>query len=679
MRKVFTFIFTLPFFTFSIAQEAIPCYSDEITYQLVQEHPHLLPTFEKKRQELDIFTRKFEQFQAKADNYIIPIVFHVIHLGGEENISDEQIYDAVKHLNEQFNKRNADTSATIQEFKGIAADMKMEFRLAKIDPDGNCTNGITRHYSPTSAAGDHSVKSVVHWPRDKYVNIYISRSASQGLAGHALMPPVADTLPEWDGIVMSHNYIGTIGTSDWMRRTVLTHEMGHFFNLYHIWGGNNVPGFYYLPVASAGNCDHDDEVEDTPNTIGWQTCNLSGGSCGTTDNVQNFMDYSYCSTMFTEGQKQRVHAALNSPIAQRNKLWTTENLIATGVIDEQDLCFADFELERPYACIGDTVTIYDRSYHNVKTRTWTVSEGTIVAQEENVLRVVFEQEGKVSISLTVSDGTTTETVSKEDILEILPSVTANTYIWEDFENESASIRPVLLNSSNNWQFSDNGVANSKGYVAENYGNNAASYSFDLRPINLKNVNNPSIIFDRAFARISGSEAEMLEIKASNDCGVTWSTFRSFTSTSLKTVSQDTENEAYVPQQDEWQAINSFTIPAGYRKEHTLLRFSFKGKGYNNLYLDNINVGAQNELKATSVNDVTFAIHPNPAQDKVTIQNNFDGPFSIAIYDVLGKKIQDYPISATNKTIHVGNLNNGVYLLKVKVNNQELTKRLIIKK
>ena len=64
----------------------------------------------------------------------------------------------------------------------------------------------------------------------------------------------------------------------------------------HTWGGTNDPGL-------EENCSDDDGIEDTPNSIGSSGCNLSQNTCGSLDNVQNYMDYASCSKMFTEGQK----------------------------------------------------------------------------------------------------------------------------------------------------------------------------------------------------------------------------------------------------------------------------------------------------------------------------------------------------------------------------------------
>ncbi len=680
MKNIIYLLLSIFSFGFLNAQEQFPCHSDEMHYQLVQANPNMLPHFELKRQELETFTKNYEEFQAKSGPYIIPIVFHVIHMNGDENVSDDQLFDAVKNLNEQYNKRNADTSLTIAAFKGIAANVQVEFRLAKLDPDGNCTNGITRHYSPTSAIGDHTVKSVVHWPREKYLNVYVCKSATSGMAGHSLMPPVADTLADWDGIVMSHNYVGTIGTSDWTHRTVLSHEVGHYLNLYHIWGGNNVPGFYYLPVASSGNCAYDDEVGDTPNTIGWQTCNKSGISCGDLDNVQNYMDYSYCSTMFTEGQKLRMHAALNSSIAQRNNLWQPQNLAETGVLNPGELCYAGIEVKRPYACIGDTVEIFDRSYHNVQTRVWDIPNATIVSQEDSLIKVIFNQEGTFNVGLVVSNSVDTMTVFEENFIEILPSAPTNNFLWEDFENSSLTTRTVLLNDNNNWNFTNHNASGENGYFMNNFDNGTQSYNFDLRPINLIGVTNPAIIFDRAFAKLANTELESLEIKVSNDCGVKWNTFRSFTLNSLKTVATELQVGPYLPSTEDWASIPSFVIPSGYRKAHTMIRFSYQGKGYNDLYLDNINIGAQNELNTNHLDNNIIAIYPNPTTKAFTISSSKDIAYTVAIFDVTGKKVANHIFDfGLEHTIDVKEFNSGFYLVKITSEGKELTKRLIIER
>jgi hypothetical protein len=166
-----------------------------------------------------------------------------------------------------------------------------------------------------------------------------------------------------------------------------------------------VPNYYYLPVAQASNCDHDDEVDDTPLTIGWQTCPLGGTSCGTLDNVQNYMDYAYCARMFTEGQRDRMHACLNSSVANRNNLWQPANLVLTGTDDETFyLCKADFSTSSRTVCVGQPVELTDLSVHGVTTRLWSVPNSNLVSGSwaDSVVTVSFSEPGTYSVGLTVS-------------------------------------------------------------------------------------------------------------------------------------------------------------------------------------------------------------------------------------------------------------------------------------
>ncbi len=322
-----------------LSQNLQLCGADEFRADFIWQNPELKAAVEKRELVLETFTSNFiEHPSKKSSHYVIPVVFHVIHNNGIENIDDSQILNSIEVLNERLNKQSADTGVIHPDFKAIHANCEIEFRIARTDPDGFCTNGINRIESPLTTVGDHQVKDLIQWPTNMYLNVYVVRNAA-GLAGHAVWPSDADTLSSLDGIVMAHNYLGRIGTSNPTRSVVLAHEVGHYLNLHHIWGGNNVPGFYFLPCADPNkDCAIDDYVADTPPTIGWTSCNLNGTTCDSTrDNVQNMMEYSYCNKMFTHGQKDRMHACLNSSIAGRNNLHTQDNLMATGVLDTNNI------------------------------------------------------------------------------------------------------------------------------------------------------------------------------------------------------------------------------------------------------------------------------------------------------------------------------------------------------
>ena len=268
-----------------------------------------------------------EQFMdANRDELIvIPVVFHVIHYNGPENISEAQIMSGLEVMNADFRKLNSDIDDVIDDFTDVAADIEIEFRLAQIDPSGNCHTGINRIVSPLTYIGDGDVKDLIQWPRNSYLNIWVVENAN-GAAGYSLYPSSVNGNQGAgnDGIVVAHDYTGNMGTSNVYRSRTLTHEVGHWINLRHTWGNSNSPG-------DPENCDMDDNVDDTPTTSGWTSCNVNGETCGSLDNVQNYMEYSYCGRMFTDGQRLRMRAAMNSSTAQRNQLWTPANLEETGV------------------------------------------------------------------------------------------------------------------------------------------------------------------------------------------------------------------------------------------------------------------------------------------------------------------------------------------------------------
>jgi len=262
----------------------------------------------------------------------IPVVVHVVHMCGPENVSDLQIQNAITALDLTFNKLNnygASIPTTDPHYNNIA-DIGINFKLAEIDPNGNATTGITRTESHLTYAGgvlEGQLKQLINWDRSKYLNIWVV--ASSGGSAYAQYPATVDQPPyiEYDGIVSTHTYFGATGTASGNPYPeILTHEVGHWLNLIHTWGDQ-----YFVNDPQA--CNDDDMVADTPNTVGNYTVgctNLNPDSCADpgVDNEHNFMDYA-CEVMFTNGQKARMWDCLCSPIAQRDTIGTAGSNVFT--------------------------------------------------------------------------------------------------------------------------------------------------------------------------------------------------------------------------------------------------------------------------------------------------------------------------------------------------------------
>ncbi|MDA0309888.1 MAG: hypothetical protein O3C46_04130, partial [Bacteroidetes bacterium] len=137
-------LFTLVLF-FHNLQSQNYCLTSEMVQKAFADNPQLQVDFESFNQWI---AENEPEFSSGTEaNYIIPVVVHIIHDNGMEYISDAQIADAIRILNEDFNKLNSDANQVVSSFIPRVGNVGFEFRLAKKDPNGNCSNGITRTQS----------------------------------------------------------------------------------------------------------------------------------------------------------------------------------------------------------------------------------------------------------------------------------------------------------------------------------------------------------------------------------------------------------------------------------------------------------------------------------------------------------------------------------------------------
>ena len=262
--------------TLSLAASAqhYQCGTDHMRAQRIAEDPTYLEREAALEQDIQALLRNSSRQDRDRETIItIPIVFHVIHLGSSENISNEQILNQVDLLNQDFRALNPDIGAVHPAFTNSVGDAMIQFALPTIDPLGNCTNGIDRVRTPETLRGSDKAK-MNPWPRDKYLNVWVIRNMeTAGVAGYAYYPSAWDGPIQRlaDGIIIEHGYIGEIGTGTPGRSTALTHEIGHYLNLPHVWGSNNgvEPGGEQAPPNRMVPECGDDGVDDTPPTRGW--------------------------------------------------------------------------------------------------------------------------------------------------------------------------------------------------------------------------------------------------------------------------------------------------------------------------------------------------------------------------------------------------------------------------
>lgn len=699
MNKI-TRLFGTAFFSvialnFATAQELKPCGTTEMMQKYFEQHPELKQAYlaeEQLREQEDqiSFANGYKENTNRSmpPIYTIPVVFHILHEGGTENISDAQIFDEMRILNEDYRKLNADISAVVPAFTSIAADCEIQFRLAQKDPSGNCTNGIDRIYTSETNIGDDGSK-LNQWPRNKYINIWVVKTITSGAAGYAYLP--GTTASANDGIMILNTYIGSIGTGSASRSRALTHELGHHLNLNHTWGGTNSPGV---------DCTGSDSVTDTPKTIGWTSCNLSGASCGSTlDNVQNYMEYAYCSNMFTTGQKTRMRSALTTTSgitgsAQRYNLWTTANLTATGVSTPAVLCLADFQSNDPIntVCQGSSLTFNDLAWNgNPTSWSWTFAGGTPSTSTDSVPVVTYNTPGVYDVTLVVSNASGSVNATKLDYVTVYPNtaIYSATFYSEGFEtspipNSDWNVRNANA-GTNTWVQTNAAAAtgsNSARIVnASTYDANVdelISPTIDITAI----VGAPSLTYKIAHAQKTSTSADKLQVYVSSDCGNAWALRQTTTGAALSTAG--VISSSFVPTASQWvtKTVNLASVATS---TSLMVMFKFTSDAGNNIYIDDINIMGNvgvNEL----ANNINFNVYPNPAEDNTIISFSLleNQKTDLRIIDVVGREISavfsgnlaagehQYSIAENTK------LSAGAYFIRLTVGGKSFTKKLIVK-
>jgi PKD repeat protein len=672
-------------FLFSQAQEKKRCGTkDGYTAEELERDPEL----KQRLQALESFTRDYMNNPENLKSgsvIVVPVVFHIIHTYGQENISRAQVMDALRVINNDFRKLNADTSVIHASFKGIAADSEIEFRIAQLDPNGNCTDGITRTVSEFTHSAGENVKTLVRWDRKKYLNVWVVKTIASGAGGYAFLPSGASETN--DGIVIRNAQFGSIGTSSYGTSRSLTHEIGHYLNLKHTWGGTNNPGL-------SSNCTDDDEVSDTPNTIGNTSCNINNSTCSSLDNVQNYMEYAFCERMFTQGQKTRMRAALNSGQAYRNQLWTGANHAATGTSTGYSAppCVpqADFSSNYTMLCTGGTVNFNDLSWKALPTTwSWSFPGGSpSVSADQNPV-VQYNTPGIYPVTLTVGTSSGSNTLTKNSLVIVRPTwAYYNIPYSESFENMTTfpnSDYIVINDGGNAWDRTT--VAGATGTASlrlVNFSGNVQGKTdvFITPSFDLSLVSNTNLTFKLAHAVRSASGTDQLKVYASSSCGSFWSMRYTQSGTNLSTAGLLSTN--FVPTTNQWrtETVNlSSTSFSG--QPNVMLKFEYTYDNGNNIYIDDINMDG-----IVGINDITdglegISLYPNPGSTVSTLSMSLksSGHIVVQLIDALGRVIdhKDHGVMAAGQHKFEISLpySNGVYQVRITAGQQIVNRKLMV--
>jgi hypothetical protein len=280
----------------------------------------ILPSLHSQANEAQIHAVIAKHLQENAGKQtatiVIPTVFHIVYNTPQQNIPDSVIQRQLQIMNDDFQRKNADTINTPLEFQGVTGKMDIQFCLAQQTPTGSGTTGIVRvstnvtgFNSPTTYAVPDPVKHTNSggsdaWDTEHYLNIWICNLNGST----AYSAPPGNFLPDDEGIVCKYQHVGWSNVYPYGRGRSIVHELGHYFCLKHIWGDDQ------------GACNGTDYIGDTPNQANYSTnCPNFPLTDACTPNspgvmYMNYMDYSEdgCRNMFSAGQTAYMLSCITS-------------------------------------------------------------------------------------------------------------------------------------------------------------------------------------------------------------------------------------------------------------------------------------------------------------------------------------------------------------------------------
>lgn len=672
------------------------CGSEHIHHKKLQQDTSYLKKLNLLNEQTIDFAQKMihgrisgENFREESTIYTVPVVVHIIHNGGTENISDAIVKQGIKDLNDAFRK--------VSPFNGFeSVDVGIEFCLAQKDPFGNPTTGIVRVGSSLTQVNldidDQNLKNLSRWDTYKYLNIWLVKEICSGtncgVAGYAYFASAHGR--SFDGIVNEARYFGSSQNNS----KVHIHEVGHYLNLYHTFNGG----------CTNNNCLNDgDRVCDTPpdNSTSAVYCSSTSNSCTSdandlssnnpfrpvsygglgdrNDMNNNYMDYNYqsCQNAFTQGQKDRMIAALieirqsllnngacNSPITNtsptvsitspaNNSTFGPESTITiTANASDSDGSITKVEFFQGAIKIGEDISSpYSHTWNNVPVGNYSLT----AKATDNSGTVSFSS----VTSLTIANCSASGTILRE--------------YWANIPGKEIASIPLSQTPTSSSQLSSfEGPSN----FADNYGSRIRGY---LCP--------PSSGYYTFFV-------------ASDDNSEVW--LSSDENPANKTKIAYVTGWTYKRQWDRYLSQKSAPQNLIAGKKYYIEVLHKDGAGG-----DNVAVGWQlpnatlerpipgprlSPFKASSAYDLTttletsmeeIQIHPNPSHGTITIQYNSseEGNSIMKVLSIHGSMVYSATLDNTsvNQELNLSHLENGIYFVQLVTGQKSQTKKIVLKK
>lgn len=615
--------------------------------------------------------------------FTIPIVFHIVYANSVANISAEQVLSQLDILNQDY--RRMDSTAG----NGPGADTRIQFCLATLDPDGDSTTGITRTQSTLGihrTTEEDQLKSLTSWDDQRYLNIWIVESVTlidpdgqdppSAILAYASFPTFPNGLPQ--GVVIDHRYTGNQGTAiaPYNAGRTLTHEIGHYFGLYHPFASEGV-----CSGATESNCaSNGDRVCDTPSQLDpTYGCPISADNscidrpCERPDPAFNYMNYTddVCMNAFTSGQAERMHFFLEGA---RASLVDPLNLVSTGCVPLNILNqpTANFSQSSISLCIQESVVFQDQSEGCPDMYSWSFPGGIPASSSSAQPIVSYPLSGTYPVTLIVGNARGNDTLTR--FTAVRTSIAVQAGNWrENFES--------ILFPPEGWQKGD--VDELGGWIRTNQAARSGQFSavmphFDSPSCGFQDmlISPPlemsgkpwELSFSYAYQHrnTESSDADEFQLSISDTCGAPWLPVFFRAGANLSTVEGTLDTGPFVPQAGEWEQV-VIDLSQFSDRSHLRVRFQTKGRNGQNLYLDDIRMSPSTFVSVFPEFD-GLEVFPNPFGGELTIrQPAWAGQeVELELLDIQGRVVEQVvvPLDVSGETIWNMDQPIGLYFLRI---------------
>ncbi|MGX5818845.1 M43 family zinc metalloprotease [Chitinophaga lutea] len=703
-RFTLAFLFAL---CCSTAAAQRKCATEEAIAQQLAAHPALVQKFRSAQEQWGAARPKSPFFRVNP-RISIPIVVHIV-LPNPNQVTDAQVMEQIESLNLDYIARNTDVSQVPAVWQALVGNAEIQFCLAARTPSGDPTTGITRTTTTfTSFSADNAARAVKHtatggaagWDPDKYLNVWVCGLTNNYLG---VATPPGNVFPaDEDGVVVSYRAFGKSGTASApfnLGRT-LTHEVGHYFGLRHIWGDDS------------GACTSDDGVTDTPlqgdQNYGCPTFPRTDACTPAAPGIMfmNYMDYvnDACMYLFTSGQVDRMRNAID---LQRASLLSSDGCQPV-VLRGQDASITAVQQPQGYLCDASqtpVVTLRNRGTSALTkvtiaysvaggapvTYAWT---GNLASQTETSVTLPGFVAGDGAFSLKAytqqPNGTADDKPDNDTTIVSFSHYTATALPFaEGFE--SGIFPPAGFSITNpdrsfTWERASFGSRGSNySAVMRNLGYASNDLVDDLisPEVNAAGADSVFLFFDLAAALATapntiGNPWDTLEVLVTLDCGQTFlrTGYKKWGAT-LMTRNTPTTTE-FIPAASDWRT-DSVDLTALTQGRKFRVAFRNTTNYENNIYLDNINV--LKKARNATLSKQGILIWPNPVRDRFLIEFLTwpEDLRAISVFDASGKLVQrSQPVvrSGNRTTIDLVNAPNGVYFVTLFYSKEVRTYKIV---